>query len=201
MVKLGIKVCLGHTNADFNTATTAVKSGASGFTHLFNAMSAMTSREPGVVGCALLHDNCIAGLIVDGHHVDYASCEIAIKSKPDGKVILVTDAMPPVGTQANSFDFFDRTVHLNEGKLTSTTGELAGSVLDMTSAVRNCHQYTNTTLDKSLRMAALYPAQYLNIEHERGKIIPNMIADMVLLSDNLMPQATWVEGEAISPLE
>lgn len=201
MVKLGIKVCLGHTNADFNTATTAVKSGASGFTHLFNAMSAMTSREPGVVGCALLHDNCITGLIVDGHHVDYASCEIAIKSKPDGKVILVTDAMPPVGTQANSFDFFDRTVHLNEGKLTSTTGELAGSVLDMTSAVRNCHQYTNTTLDKSLKMAALYPAQYLNIEHERGKIIPNMIADMVLLSDNLMPQATWVEGEAISPLE
>jgi len=127
MVELGIKVCLGHTNADFSTAQKAVDAGATGFTHLFNAMSPLQGREPGVVGCALLNDHTQCGLIVDGHHVDYASCQLAIKTKPVGGIFLVTDAMPPVGTDMTEFPLYDRTVYVKDGKLTSTTGELAGS--------------------------------------------------------------------------
>ncbi|QOL25531.1 N-acetylglucosamine-6-phosphate deacetylase [Thalassotalea sp. LPB0316] len=195
MVSLGIKVCLGHTNADFNTAQKAVDAGASGFTHLFNAMSAMTSREPGVVGCALLNDHTYSGLIVDGHHVDYTSCEIALKAKAQGSVFLVTDAMPPVGTNDSEFAFFDRSVQLHDGKLTSTTGELAGSVLDMASAVRNCHRYAHQPLDNTLRMASLYPANYINESRHRGRLSVNHQADMVLLDDDLTVVSTWVGGK------
>ncbi|MFD2165205.1 N-acetylglucosamine-6-phosphate deacetylase [Thalassotalea euphylliae] len=197
MVSLGIKVCLGHTNADFATAQKAVNAGADGFTHLYNAMSPLTSREPGVVGCALLNDNTSCGLIVDGHHVDYATCQIAIKAKPAGKVFLVTDAMPPVGTYDNEFAFFDRTVTLSDGKLTSTTGELAGSVLDMASAVKNTHQKVNIALDESLRMASLYPAQYAKLDNQIGALNQGKQADFVVLDTELNVEQTWIKGQLI----
>lgn len=194
MVSLGIKVCLGHTNADFETAQKAINAGADGFTHLFNAMSPIEGRAPGVVGCALLNDSASCGLIVDGHHVDYASCKIAIKTKPKGSVFLVTDAMPPVGTEQTSFSFFDRTVNLDSGKLTSTTGELAGSVLDMATAVKNTHQKVGLSLDESLCMASFYPADYINQLDNIGHLSIGTQADMVLLSDELLVQATWIKG-------
>ncbi len=199
MVKLGIKVCLGHTNADFNTAQKAIDSGANGFTHLFNAMSPLQGREPGVVGCALLNDSTSCGLIVDGHHVDYASCQLAIKTKPQGKVFLVTDAMPVVGSTQTEFALYDRTVYLNNGKLTSTTGELAGSSLDMASAVKNTHLDLNIPLDESLRMASLYPAQYIYQQQDviRGELKIGCQADMVVLNDDLSVRETWISGKQI----
>lgn len=199
MVKLGIKVCLGHTNADYATAQRAVDAGATGFTHLFNAMSPLKGREPGVVGCALLNDETQCGLIVDGHHVDYASCQLAIKAKPAGGVFLVTDAMPPVGTDMKEFPLYDRTVYVENGKLTSTTGELAGSSLDMETAVKNTHLGLKIPLDESLRMASLYPARFLyaNKEVVRGALKVGMQADMVILNDDLSVLETWVGGEKI----
>lgn len=114
-----------------------------------------------VVGAALLNDHTYCGLIVDGHHVDYVSCKLAIKTKPTGKVFLVTDAMPPVGTDETEFAFFNRTVTLDNGRLTSTTGELAGAVLDMATAVRNTHHQLSIPLVEAFRMASKYPADYL----------------------------------------
>jgi N-acetylglucosamine-6-phosphate deacetylase len=163
MREVGIHVCLGHTNASFAQAQRAVDAGATGFTHLYNAMSPLQGREPGVVGCALLNDDTYCGLIVDGHHVDYAACQLALKAKPMGRVFLVTDAMPPVGTNDTEFAFFDRTVTLDNGKLTSTTGELAGSALDMATAVRNTVTHLKQPLAQALNMASLYPAQYLQL--------------------------------------
>ena len=199
MVELGIKVCLGHTNADFTTAQNAVNAGASGFTHLFNAMSSLQGREPGVVGCALLNDNTQCGLIVDGHHVDYASCQLAIKTKPVGGIFLVTDAMPPVGTNMKEFPLYDRTVYVENGKLTSTTGELAGSSLDMATAVKNTHLELKIPLDESIRMASLYPAQYLykNNHLSRGELKVGMQADMTVLNNDLSVLSTWIDGEKI----
>lgn len=201
LAKLGIKICLGHTNATYHTAQQAVDSGASGFTHLFNAMSPLQGREPGVVGTALLNDNTSCGLIVDGHHVDYASCQLAIKVKPTGKIFLVTDAMPPVGTDDTEFAFFNRTVYLSEGKLTSTTGELAGSVLDMATAVRNTHQQLNIPLDEAIRMASQYPADYLFAGKARnsikGTLVEGAQADFVVLDDNLEVQETWIAGKSV----
>lgn len=199
MVKLGINVCLGHTNADYKTTQQAIDAGASGFTHLFNAMSPLQGREPGVVGAALLNNHTSCGLIVDGFHVDYASCKLAIQAKPQGKVFLVTDAMPPVGTDQTQFALYDRTVYVDNGKLTSTTGELAGSSLDMASAVKNTHQKLGIELGEAIRMASVYPAQYLyqNKTVIRGELIPGKQADMVVLNDDLSVQETWVAGEKI----
>ena len=193
MVALGIHVCLGHTNADYITAQKAVDAGANGFTHLFNAMSPMQGREPGVVGAALLNDSASCGLIVDGHHVDYVSCQLAVKTKPKGKVILVTDAMPPVGTLDTEFVFFNRKVYLSDGKLTSTTGELAGSVLDMATAVRNTVEFLKLPLDEALRMASKYPAQYIN-SSTRGQLALNKKADFVELNEQQEVISTWING-------
>ncbi len=197
MVNLGIKVCLGHTNADFATAQNALTAGADGFTHLYNAMSPIQGRAAGVTGCALLNDQASCGLIVDGHHVDYASCLLALKSKPKGKVFLVTDAMPPVGTNDTEFAFFDRTVFLENGKLTSTTGELAGSVLDMATAVKNAHIGLNLPLDEALRMAGQYPADYINQSAIRGNLMVGSQADFVILDDDFSVQATWISGQPV----
>jgi len=199
MVTLGINVCLGHTNADFNTAQTAVNAGATGFTHLFNAMSPLQGREPGVVGCALLNDNTQSGLIVDGHHVDFASCQLAIKTKPAGGIFLVTDAMPPVGTNLTEFPLYDRIVYVENGKLTSSTGELAGSSLDMATAVKNTHVKLKIPLDESLRMASLYPARYLYGKNqlERGALKIGMQADMIVLNEELNVIQTWIAGNRI----
>lgn len=197
MVQLGIKVCLGHTNADFSVAQKAVDAGATGFTHLFNAMSPLQGREPGVVGCALLNDATQSGLIVDGHHVDYVSCQLAIKTKPKGGVFLVTDAMPPVGTDMTEFPLYDRTVYVENGKLTSTTGELAGSSLDMATAVKNTHIKLNMPLDESLRMASLYPAKYLYANQTliRGELKVGMKADFLVLNNDLSVNETWINGQ------
>lgn len=200
MVNLGIIVCLGHTNADFSTAQKAVDAGAVGFTHLFNAMSPLQGRAPGVVGCALLNDNTQCGLIVDGHHVDYASCQLAIKTKPKGGVFLVTDAMPSVGTEMKSFPLYDKTVFVENGKLTSTTGELAGSSLDMATAVKNTHINLKVPLDESIRMASVYPAQclYQHGDMIRGELIIGKQADFVILDDELRVLSTWIGGEIFS---
>ncbi|AUL75364.1 N-acetylglucosamine-6-phosphate deacetylase [Pseudoalteromonas sp. 13-15] len=197
MREYGIHVCLGHTNACFEQAQRAVDAGATGFTHLYNAMSPLQGREPGVVGCALLNDNAYCGLIVDGHHVDYATCQVALKAKPKGRVFLVTDAMPPVGTNETEFAFFDRTVTLNQGKLTSTTGELAGSVLDMATAVKNSVEHLQLPLSEALKMASLYPAQYINLPTTNGRLIVGSPANFVQLDTNQQVISTWIGGEQL----
>jgi N-acetylglucosamine-6-phosphate deacetylase len=197
MVLLGIKVCLGHTNADYKTAQKALDAGADGFTHLYNAMSPIQGREPGVTGCALLNDQASCGLIVDGHHVDYASCTLALKTKPAGSIFLVTDAMPPVGTKDIAFDLVGKKVLLENGKLTSATGELAGSVLDMAQAVKNTHLGLKLPLDEALRMASQYAANYINQGDIRGGLTIGSQADFVELNNSLKVKSTWISGQCV----
>lgn len=195
LVAMGVKVSLGHTNADYETTMSALDAGADGFTHLFNAMSAFTSREPGVVGAALWHDSSWCGLIVDGHHLHPDSAKLAIRTKQRGKIMLVTDAMPPVGTDAEEFDFFDgRKVYRTGDRLNSSTGELAGSVLDMASAVRNTVNTLDISLAESLRMASLYPAQYLGLAQCKGRLLNGFDADFVALDEHQQVQATYIGG-------
>ncbi|NQZ80339.1 MAG: N-acetylglucosamine-6-phosphate deacetylase [Colwellia sp.] len=197
MVSLGIKVCLGHTNADFQTAQAAIDAGADGFTHLFNAMSPLQGREPGVVGCALLNDHTACGIIIDGHHVDYETVKLALKTKPKGKVFLVSDAMSTIGTDQTEFSFFDRTVYLKDGRLTSTTGELAGAALEMSTAVENAHLGVNLPLDEAIRMATQYPANYINQSGIRGELTIGYQADFVVLNEKLKVLSTWIAGQQV----
>lgn len=198
LVSTGARVCLGHTNADYDTVMAAIEAGASGFTHLYNAMSALGSREPGVVGAAIDDENTWCGLIVDGHHVHAAAARIAIKAKPRGKVMLVTDAMPPVGVpEGESFELFGTQVVRHGDRLNAVTGELAGCVLDMATAVRNTVYQLKQTQQEALRMASLYPAQYLGLDAELGKIAEGYRADFALLDEGLVNRASYIGGHRV----
>lgn len=197
LVAAGVHVCLGHSNADYATVVKALEAGATGFTHLFNAMSAFSSREPGMVGAALLDQNSWCGLIVDGHHVHYDSAVLAIKAKNTGKIMLVTDAMPPVGTDDESFPFFDSKIIRTGDRLNALTGELAGSCLDMAGAVKNTVRHLRVDLTEALRMASMYPAEFLAIENQKGRLQPGACADFVILNDDLTAQQTWIAGQQV----
>ncbi|MCL2917564.1 N-acetylglucosamine-6-phosphate deacetylase [Shewanella litorisediminis] len=198
LVDAGVKVCLGHSNADYATTMAALDAGATGFTHLYNAMSALTSREPGVVGAAIDSDKAWCGLIVDGHHVHSAAARIAIKAKPRGKVMLVTDAMPPVGMDDNaSFELFGIEVVRQGDKLNALTGELAGCVLDMAGAVQNTVDMLGLPQAEAIRMASLYPAAFLGIDNRVGTLAFGKQADLVLLDGNGRCRGTWIGGKQV----
>lgn len=194
LVKADVIVCLGHSNADAATAQAALAAGATGFTHLYNAMSPLTSREPGVVGAALADPNSWCGVILDGLHVHPLAVKVALAAKPRGKLLIVTDAMSPVGTNQTEFDFFDGKVIRDGNKLTNLNGNLAGSVLDMAGAVSYAVKELGLELSEAVRMASLYPAEFLGISAERGQIKVGAKADLVLLNDNGLVQQCWLAG-------
>ncbi|WP_299568243.1 N-acetylglucosamine-6-phosphate deacetylase [uncultured Shewanella sp.] len=197
LVANDVKVCLGHSNADYDTVVAALDAGADGFTHLFNAMSGFGSREPGMVGAALESEQAWCGLIVDGHHVHSATAKVAIKAKPQGKVMLVTDAMPPVGMDDNaSFELFGTEVIRQGDRLNAKSGELAGCVLDMVGAVNNSVSMLGLSHEEALRMASLYPAQYLD-KQNLGKITVGQQADFVLLNNKNTVSQTYINGELV----
>ena len=190
-------VFLGHSNADAATVQAALAAGATGFTHLYNAMSPLTSREPGMVGVALADRDSWCGIILDGHHMDPIAARVALAAKPSRKVLLVTDAMSPVGTPDTEFAFFDGKVTRQGNKLTNQTGSLAGSVLDMAAAVQYAVQVLGVELGEALRMAALYPAEAIGCADVRGKLQPGYLADMVLLTDDWQCQQSWWQGQPL----
>ncbi|MGU3575251.1 N-acetylglucosamine-6-phosphate deacetylase [Brucellaceae bacterium C25G] len=197
----GVIVCLGHTDASSEAATKLFEAGASGVTHLFNAMSQLGSRTPGVVGAALDHPAVWGGIVADGHHVDPMSLRIAIRAKHanigEGKLFFVTDAMGLVGSQKDSFDLHGRTVYRSLGdglpKLTLDDGTIAGSDLDMAAAVRFGVEKLDLNIATSLAMATSYPARFLKL-NDRGYVKKGMRADLVHLDDKLHVRQTWIAG-------
>ena len=186
-------VFAGHTDGSCEEIRAGLAAGISGFTHLFNAMSQLGSREPGAVGAALTSD-AACGLIVDGHHVHPASLRLAYQARPGG-LFLVSDAMPPVGATIPGFKLGGQWIEVRDGRCTTADGRLAGSALDMATAVRNAVQLVGIPLEEALGMASTRPADVLG-EHERGRIAPGMHADLVLLDGALRVRATWIGGEA-----
>ena len=196
LVALDVIVCLGHSNADAATVQAALDAGATGFTHLYNAMSPLTSREPGMVGVALSDANSWCGVIFDGHHMHPVAAKVALAAKPKGKLMIVTDAMSPVGTTDTEFAFFSGKVVRDGSKLTNEAGSLAGSVLDMAGAVQYAVEQLGVSPDEALRMASLYPAQFL-ARRNSGRIHAGAVADMVLLDNNWQVQANWICGQPV----
>lgn len=192
----GAMVVAGHTAATYEQVRAGLQAGLRGFTHLYNAMSPLQGREPGAVGAALEDADSWCGVIVDGVHVHAGSLRVALAAKPRGKVLLVTDAMPMVGDASPSFDLYGETITAVDGVVRNAAGSLAGSALDMASAVRNSVQLLGLSLEEAVRMAALYPAQFLKLEHERGSIAPGLRADLVALDAQLGVVQTWIGGRA-----
>ncbi len=194
LVRAGVIVAAGHTAGEYEDYQKAFAEGLSCFTHLFNAMTPMNSREPGAVGAALDHDESWCGLIVDGYHVHPATLKVAIKAKQRGKMMLVTDAMPTVGSDQDFFELYGQKIFNRDGRCTTEDGTLAGAHLDMATAVRNTVEMLGLPHDEALRMASLYPAQFLGLGSEYGMIKEGYKASMVLLDDNGYVLDTWIDG-------
>lgn len=190
----GVIVVAGHTAADYATTRSALDAGLRGFTHLYNAMTPLGSREPGVVGAALDDPHSWCGLIVDGHHVHPASLRVAIAAKARGKSVLVTDAMPPVGSDRPDYVLNGQTIIARDGICQNDAGVLAGSALDMASAVRNAVQLLHLSLDEASRMASEYPAVWLGLQGTYGSIAVGQRADFAVMDDALVVQQTWIGG-------
>jgi N-acetylglucosamine-6-phosphate deacetylase len=190
----GVLVAAGHTAASYEQVRAGLAAGIRGFTHLFNAMTPLGSREPGAVGAALDDAASWCGLIVDGHHVHPATLRAAIRAKAPGKMILVTDAMPPVGGESPEFRLGDETAVYRDGICLTPGGTLAGSCLDMAGAVRNSVAMLGLSLGEAVRMASTYPAAFLGLEATHGRIAPGYRADFVVASDTLEVKQTWIGG-------
>jgi len=192
----GILVCAGHTDAYAADITRALNEGLKGFTHLFNAMRPLQGREPGVVGAALDDPNSWCGIIADGHHVDPMAIRIACAAKPEGKVVLVTDSMATIGGTNKSFTLYNEVITESEGKLINAEGNLAGSAIGMIDAVRISVEKVGLTLERSLRMASLYPAEFLGLAHCYGKTIEGYSADLVHFDEqSWQVKNTWIQGQ------
>ncbi|MDO8353810.1 MAG: N-acetylglucosamine-6-phosphate deacetylase [Aestuariivirga sp.] len=191
----GVLVSLGHSEASHAEVTNALASGARAFTHLFNAMSQMNGREPGMVGAALADTDSFCGLIADGYHVHDAAMKVALSAKPRGRIMLITDAMPTAAGGPDNFALQGRAVHLVNGKLVLDDGTLAGSNLTMDEAVRYCVERLGVGLEDALRMASLNPAAFLRRDHELGRIKAGYLAGLVHLSDDLQVLQTWIDGK------
>lgn len=194
LTEAGILVCAGHSDASFAQSTAAIAHGVRGFTHLFNAMARLEPREPGIVGAALDDQNTWCGIIVDGHHVDPVVLKLALRCKRHDRFMLVTDAMPAVGSAAATFVLQGRTIHVVDGICRDENGTLAGTALDMAAAVRNAVTLLGLDITEAARMASEYPAEFLGLGHELGRIAPGYRANLVLLDDEFKVQRTWIEG-------
>lgn len=190
----GIVVAIGHTNATYEEARKGFESGITFATHLFNAMTPMTGREPGVVGAIYDTPEVYAGVIADGFHVDYANIRIAHKLKGN-KLVLVTDATAPAGADMDHFIFVGKKVYYRDGKCIDENGTLGGSALTMIEAVQNSVEYAHIALDEVLRMATLYPATAIGVDDKLGRIKKGMVANLTAFDRNFTIQATVVNGQ------
>ena len=195
LVERGVIVAAGHTAASYEEVRAGLDAGIRGFTHLYNAMSPLQGREPGAVGAALEDRDSWVGIIVDGVHVHPGSLRVALAAKPRGRLLLVTDAMPPVGAADPSYVLYGETITAIEGVVRYAAGSLAGSALDMATALRNTVQLLGQPLAEAARMASTYPAQFLNVDDRMGHIAEGLQADLVLLDDALQVRGTWIAGQ------
>jgi len=195
LVARGVIVAAGHTAGSYEEIRAGLQAGISGFTHLYNAMSPLQGREPGAVGAALEDRHSWCGIIADGHHVHAGSLRVALAAKPVGKVFLVTDAMPPVGSDDPSYVLYGETITVQDGVVRNAAGSLAGSALDMATAVRNAVQMLGLSLEEAARMASTYPADFLGLSSTHGRIAPGYRADLVAVNADLDVVGTWIHGQ------
>ena len=188
----GITVSLGHTDADFDTCVRAVEAGASCVTHLFNAMSQMGNREPGVVGAALGLGALSAGLIADGIHVHPRNLATALRAKAGpGAIFLVSDSMATAGSNIVDFVLNGRPIRRNRGRLTLEDGTLAGADLDLTTAIRVLVQDVGHPFNDALRMATSSPAKVVRQSHLAGALATGMPANFILLNEAIQLVDIW----------
>jgi N-acetylglucosamine-6-phosphate deacetylase len=195
--RAGVRVSIGHTDATFSQAHQALRAGATAFTHLFNAMSPLQSREPGVVGAALIDQGSYIGIIADGAHVHPACIELAINLRGADHVMLVSDAMAGVGCDLEEFNLFGQKISIKDNICRSEDGTLAGSNLNMEDAFSNIAEWHSLDLATISKMASYTPAKFLGIDSSYGAVMPGYRADLVHRSAGGKVTDTWIEGALV----
>jgi N-acetylglucosamine-6-phosphate deacetylase len=196
----GVRVSLGHSMATYAHTRAALDEGLTGFTHLFNAMRPLTSREPGPIAVALESPKAYYGLIADGVHVAPPMLRLALRGA--GHPMLVTDAMPPVGGSRSSFLLYGQRIEVRDGRCTRADGTLAGAALDMATAVRNAVRLMQLSLSDAIKLATVAPARFLGVSDRLGRLAPGYRADMIALDpDAIRVGPTWVAGRESASAE
>jgi len=199
LVTAGVIVSAGHSNGKYSEVKAAIGAGLTGITHLFNAMSQLGAREPGVVGAALENGSTWCGIIVDGQHFSSATMKIALRCKPHEKFMLVTDAMPSVGSRSKTFVLQGKRISARHGACFDEHGRLAGSDLDMATAVRNAVEMLDLPAETALAMASSSAAAFLRLDRELGRIAPGHRANLAILNETFTVSDTWIDGKRAGP--
>src|SRR5271165_1016666 len=197
LAQSGIVVSLGHSDATAEEAEAVFDAGVRAVTHLYNAMSQLSSRAPGVVGAALADPRVICGLIADGEHVHPAALRVAIAAKGPRGIALISDAMPPAAGGPDVFELQGRRMTRVGRKLVDENGSLAGAAITMPDAVRYAVNTLGLPLAHALAMATLTPARLLGVDDRMGRLAPGCRADLVHLTDALDVAGVWVGGLAM----
>ena len=198
LAEAGVVVSLGHSDCDVATARAYAGAGASMVTHLYNAMSPLTHRAPGLVGAALDDGRFSAGLIADGFHVEDTALRIALRAKAGpGGIFLVSDAMSTVGSDQTGFVLNGRQIFRTGGRLTLADGTLAGADIALMDAVRYVHVSLGLPLGDALRLASTAPATALGLT-DRGHLHPGARADFVCLTPGIHAASTWISAERVA---
>ena len=187
---------IGHTSADHAIAVAALAWGASHFTHLYNAMTGLHHRDPGVVGAALTAVDATAELIADGVHVHQAALRVAVTAMPH-RIALVTDAMRACGLADGTYKLYDYDVTVADGAARLADGTLAGSVLTMGGAVKNMVELAGVPIETVIPLASEVPARIAAVSDRKGKIEVRYDADLVLLTEKFEVERVWAAGEEI----
>jgi N-acetylglucosamine-6-phosphate deacetylase len=195
--RYGIAVAVGHTRADYPQMMEAVDAGASLATHLFNAMGGLTARDPGATGAVLASSEFKASLIADGYHVHPAMMDLAVRTKGVDGLVLVTDAMPPMGTDLTEFTLYGQPITVRDGACFMADGTLAGSMLTMDRAVRNMRDLVDVSVQDALMMASANPAEVIGESKHRGTLEVGKAADIVVMDNSLHVTATIVDGKVV----
>lgn len=194
LVASGCVVSIGHTNADYEQTNKALAAGASSFTHLYNAMSGLSGREPGVIGSAFDSETPY-GLIMDGIHVHPAMIQLAYRENPN--LVLITDAMPPVGTDETSFQWYGQQVFREEDRLVDADGRLAGAYLTQNQAVKNAMKMLDVTFETAWHHASMLPAKVIGLDSNHAQIEAGAVADLVLIDKQFNVNKVWRAGVEI----
>lgn len=194
--KLGIKVMLGHSDADYDVVNQAFQAGANGIVHCYNGMRGLHHRDPGVVGAGLTNPNSFVEIIADGHHVHPVAIDVAYRCCGQ-RMTLITDAMRAAGMPDGQYTLGEYNVNMKDGVVTTDSGSLAGSTLTLSQAIKNIQQWLDLPLEKAWLMASLTPAKSLGLQHQLGTLEVGKRASMVAITSDLSIVKTWVNGTLV----
>lgn len=194
LVKEGVTVSIGHTDATYDQAVAGINAGATSGTHTYNAMTPLTHRNPGVVGAIMSHDQVYAELILDGIHVSFPAAKVLLKAKGLDKVMLITDSIEASGLPDGQYKLGNQPVYVKDNAARLKDGTLAGSILALNDAVKNAYKNLDLTIYEAVNLASYNPAKNLNLI-DLGEIAVNKTADIIMFDDDIRVDFAMIDGK------